>query len=100
MLDEALADAAVRLDKLTAKYQEMEEGEEYERLGRKLDATEAVFVYSHQDGHGAAESISNYFLERAEERQAEERRQADLLRSIVPDPMSVASEQETEEDEE
>ena len=99
MLDEALEDAAQRLDKLTAKYQEMEEGEEYERLGRKLDAAQAVFVFQHQGGDEAAEAISEYFLERAEDRQAEERRQADLLRSIVPNPLDVPAEQVTEEDE-
>jgi hypothetical protein len=98
MLDEAPADAATRLDKLTAKYQEMEDGEEYERLGRKLDAAQAVFVFQHQDGLEAAEAISHYFFERAEDRRAEESRQAELLRGIVPDPMAVLNDDEQDEE--
>jgi hypothetical protein len=97
MVDEALAEAGTRLDKLTVKYQEMEEGEEYERLGRKLDAAQAVFVFEHQDSYEAARAISGHFLERAEETQAEERLQADLLREIVPNPLDVPNGEQDEE---
>jgi hypothetical protein len=85
-IDDVLGDARQALEKLERRFHKVDDEEEQARLSRRIGYGRLVFAFDDQDSAGVAGSISNDLLEWAEDPETEQRTQADLLRTIVPDP--------------
>lgn len=85
-LDNTLAEASEALDKLERRFHKATDEDKQARLSRQIGFARMVFAFEHQDGAGAAESISGELVEWADDADAERCVQAELLRQLVPDP--------------
>ena len=91
-IDEALAGAYQALERLERRFHKADDAEQA-RLSRRIGFGRMVFAFDHQDGEGAAASISGDLVAWADDADAERRAQADLLRQLVPDPSQRAAEE-------
>ena len=85
-IDNELAAVSRSLERLERQFRSATDDDEQTRLSRQIAFGRMVLAFEHQDGAGAAESISRDLLAWAEDPDAERRTQADLLRQLVPDP--------------
>ncbi|WP_439631598.1 hypothetical protein [Gemmata sp.] len=90
-IDDVLGDASRALDKLARRFDKTEDEEERGRLSRQMGYGRLVQAFDYQDSAGVAGSISDDLLGWAEDEPTERRTQADLLRTLVPDPSQPAS---------
>jgi hypothetical protein len=89
-VDDRLAEATQVLDKLERRFRKAIDTAEQAQLNRQLGFGRMVFAFDHQDGAGAARSISSDLVDWADDPEAERRVQSDLLRQLVPDPSQPA----------
>lgn len=90
-IDDLLGEAYQALDRLERRFRKADDSEQ-PRLSRRIGFGRMVFAFEHQDGAGAAGSISRDLVEWAGDEDAERQAQAALLRQLVLDPSQPVAE--------
>ena len=76
MVDDAIAEAHRRMEKLYRKFEESDDEEEQTKFSRAIGAWGTVFAFEFQDPYEAARYVSKQLIEQANDSEAERARQA------------------------